>query len=435
MDTVVSVYPSCGGAEIGCNDNACLGKSRVRWSATSGTQYVIRVAGVAGEQGSFQLNIVPNPVVHSDVPVQLAWNFNGMAQNGEENNPDNPDGYRSLSDRGMRLNAVPGSLDVGPEGVSGIPYFVVTLPNVLDTVQLGNRNLADNGGHVFDLVVDGDNVGIQPNWLVLPTDHIDQTGPQASPLHSLNLAMGANTKIGLIGNASNGGNTFSVKLDFSNGTNVTVPVAMPDWFGQQVVAGPGVGVESQTAMGLFNGAGSVDNGVLDADLNVVEVVISTASLLSGGLGDVNGRQLEAITFQNAANTTSDIGIYAMTVRDGVAVGAAGGVCCRGATCTTEFTTSAACSSSVGLALAGSRFVSAAAACNPASGGGGATTPCCYADYNKVDGVSVQDIFDFLNDWLASRKYANVGGDGTTGTLTVQNIFDFLNDWLAGGCAP
>ena len=45
--------------------------------------------------------------------------------------------------------------------------------------------------------------------------------------------------------------------------------------------------------------------------------------------------------------------------------------------------------------------------------GNATTPCCYADYNKVGGISIQDIFDFLNDWFAASPYANTGGDGTT----------------------
>ena len=37
--------------------------------------------------------------------------------------------------------------------------------------------------------------------------------------------------------------------------------------------------------------------------------------------------------------------------------------------------------------------------------GDTTIPCCYADYNKVNGVSVQDIFDFLNDWFAGSHFA------------------------------
>jgi hypothetical protein len=100
-----------------------------------------------------------------------------------------------------------------------------------------------------------------------------------------------------------------------------------------------------------------------------------------------------------------------------------GVCCRGATCST--TTSAGCT--VASGLAGAHFVGAGS-CGPSP-----TSPCCHADYNKINGISVQDIFDFLSDWFASNPYANVGGTGAPGPLSVQNIFDFLGDWFAGGC--
>ena len=69
-----------------------------------------------------------------------------------------------------------------------------------------------------------------------------------------------------------------------------------------------------------------------------------------------------------------------------------------------------------------------------NGSGSTTSPCCYADYNKVGGVSVQDIFDFLTDWFAGSPYAAAGGDGSSGTLSVQNIFDFLSAWFSGGCS-
>ncbi len=53
---------------------------------------------------------------------------------------------------------------------------------------------------------------------------------------------------------------------------------------------------------------------------------------------------------------------------------------------------------------------------------------CPADFNGVNGVTVQDIFDFLTAWLAgnaSADFNNVNG------VTVQDIFDFLTAWLAG----
>jgi hypothetical protein len=64
------------------------------------------------------------------------------------------------------------------------------------------------------------------------------------------------------------------------------------------------------------------------------------------------------------------------------------------------------------------------ACNAV---GNNTTPCCRADFNHINGLSVQDIFDFLNAWFAGTLSADVNGGG----LSVQDIFDFLNMWFAG----
>jgi hypothetical protein len=60
---------------------------------------------------------------------------------------------------------------------------------------------------------------------------------------------------------------------------------------------------------------------------------------------------------------------------------------------------------------------------------------CPADFNQMNGVTVQDIFDFLTDWssqstggsviLASADFNGAGG------VTVQDIFDFLQAWSAG----
>ena len=70
-----------------------------------------------------------------------------------------------------------------------------------------------------------------------------------------------------------------------------------------------------------------------------------------------------------------------------------GVCCRGAMCIAGIP-QAACTSPT--AYAGAAFISTSTLCNVA---GTSSTPCCYADYNKVGGVGVQDIFDFLTDWF------------------------------------
>ncbi len=425
LDTVLSVYASCGGTETGCNDNACLGKSRVRFNATSGTPYLIRVGGVGGATGSFTLTIDPAPVVHADVPVTLAYNFNGMVHTGEANDPDNLNGFRALSDRAIQITGTPGSLDVGVEGIGGIPYHVVTQDHVLDLVQLGNRNACDNGNHTFNATANGDITGVQPSWL----PNVDQSGPQTTPLAGLNLAMGPNTKVGVIANASNGGAAFQVMLTFTDSSSAVVFIDVPDWFGSQPVLPPEPGAETQSSLGTFFGTSQVDAGTPDVQLNVVEVVISTASLNAAGLGDFTGKQLDSIVFENSNSTISDIGIYAVTVRDGVAVGPAG-VCCRGATCNTTFASAAACTGSLGGGAAGAAFVPGSA-CNS---GPVSSAPCCYANYNKANGVTVQDIFDFLSDWFAGSQFASTGGSGSPVALNVQNIFDFLTNWFNGGCS-
>jgi beta-glucanase (GH16 family) len=53
---------------------------------------------------------------------------------------------------------------------------------------------------------------------------------------------------------------------------------------------------------------------------------------------------------------------------------------------------------------------------------------CPPDYNGVNGLSVQDIFDFLTSWFAGEPRADFN---EFGGLTVQDIFDFLSSWFQG----
>ncbi|HMN40918.1 MAG TPA: PQQ-binding-like beta-propeller repeat protein [Phycisphaerales bacterium] len=55
------------------------------------------------------------------------------------------------------------------------------------------------------------------------------------------------------------------------------------------------------------------------------------------------------------------------------------------------------------------------------------TPACAADFNGDGALATQDIFDFLNAWLAGSPSADFSGGG----LAVRDIFDFLDAWLAG----
>lgn len=55
-------------------------------------------------------------------------------------------------------------------------------------------------------------------------------------------------------------------------------------------------------------------------------------------------------------------------------------------------------------------------------------PRCAADFNGVDGVSVQDIFDFLDAFFANSPAADINASGA---VTVQDIFDFIAAFFAG----
>jgi hypothetical protein len=56
-----------------------------------------------------------------------------------------------------------------------------------------------------------------------------------------------------------------------------------------------------------------------------------------------------------------------------------------------------------------------------------TAPLHSVDFDGVGGLTVQDIFAYLNAWFAGDPRADFNGGG----LAVQDIFDFLNAWFAG----
>ncbi|MFZ4576544.1 MAG: GC-type dockerin domain-anchored protein, partial [Phycisphaerales bacterium] len=313
LDTVLAVYNSCGSAAITCANNTCGAGSIVQFNATQGATYLIRVAGTNGTTGSFSLVIDDAVVPHTDYTIALPYNFNGMVQAGEGGDPDIIDGYRSISDRGLRLNGLPGSIEVGLLGTTGIPYAVETRAGVLDIVHLGDRNRVDNGGWAFDLEpADGDNIGVQPSWL---TDTA-QDGPHTASMTSAGVRrMGDATQIGVLYHVSNGGGFFDMTLNFTDGTSATVSLEGPDWFGDQNVPQPSPGVASQRQLGIYTGADAVDFGGNGVPLNVVEAVVSTQSLADAGLGNVSGRRLASIAFGNRSSFVAGYAIFAASIRD------------------------------------------------------------------------------------------------------------------------
>ena len=108
---------------------------------------------------------------------------------------------------------------------------------------------------------------------------------------------------------------------------------------------------------------------------------------------------------------------------------AAGVCCRGTTCNTSVAQASCTAPSAGI---GAVYATGPLGnnCNLVNN---RAAPCCYADFNKTAGVTVQDIFDYLAAWFAGSPYARYAGNGTGGAPTAQSIFDFLAAWFAGPC--
>ncbi len=101
-----------------------------------------------------------------------------------------------------------------------------------------------------------------------------------------------------------------------------------------------------------------------------------------------------------------------------------GVCCRGATCMiTQLDECIPVAGVAGVVFGPGSDCNASAVNN---------SPCCFADYNKVGGIGVQDIFDFLSDWFAGSAFAAIGSSSPQAP-SVSDIFSFLSTWFAGGC--
>jgi hypothetical protein len=98
------------------------------------------------------------------------------------------------------------------------------------------------------------------------------------------------------------------------------------------------------------------------------------------------------------------------------------VCCRGSTCATV-ASAADCSAPAGVVVGAA--VSPATACGVSNS---AMAGCCYADFNKLGGVTIDDIFIYLNAWFAASEFANVGEPGAP---NIDDIFIYLNAWFAG----
>jgi hypothetical protein len=209
--------------------------------------------------------------------IPLAYNFNGIVHAGESGLPDDLNGYRSISDRGLDFQAgVPNSTLL-------TPYDIVATPGTLDIVHLGNRNTVDNGLRPFDVAPDGDDFGVQPAWLA----NADQTGPQTTTLQDP-ILLDSTSRASVLFQISNGGGNFDVEFTFQTGAPFVATIGGGDWYG-----------------GAFLGTARTDFGGVGANLSLSERQIDLSAQA--------GRTLTAISFQNRTNWNAGYAIVAMNV--------------------------------------------------------------------------------------------------------------------------
>ncbi len=208
------------------------------------------------------------------IPVPLTYNFNGIVHAGESGLPDDPNGYRSISDRGL-------------DWQGGVPsdnllngYTLVGTPGTLDIVHLGNRNTVSGGLWAFEPAANGNNVGTQPAWLT----NVDQSTPQTTVL-TQPLPIQGNTNVAFLYQISNGGGTFDVNFTFASGNSYTAQLGGGDWFG-----------------GAYLGTDSTDNGFSGANLSITEGRIDMSSQ--------SGEVVTEISFSNQSNLGAGYAILA-----------------------------------------------------------------------------------------------------------------------------
>ncbi len=239
------------------------------------------------DYGIYGVNVeaAPTPSLINHIPLHCNWN--GIVHAGEAQQPDAPNGYRSIGTRGLDFT-------LGVPATTPLPDFqIVAVPGALDMVVLGNRNTTANGAVPFDPAPDGDDLGVQPAWLPNP----DLTGPQTTTLAQPILLDGASSAR-LLFQVTQGGGAFDVTFTLIGGS-ITVTLAGLDWVG-----------------GSFLGTAGTDRALAGVPLRIEDATID----LSAAAGYV----LTAITFANRSNLDGAVGILAMNVAGCLACPHAGG---------------------------------------------------------------------------------------------------------------
>jgi len=256
------------------------------------TEFVIDLSAYSGESisqisfsnpsngnagyGIYGVNVEAEVVAQAVQSIPLQYNYNGIVHSGEALQPDAPNGYRSIADRGLDFSAgVPSNALL-----SG--FDLVDVAGALDVVMLGNRNTVAGGAFAFDPAPDGDDIGTQPAWLV----NANLTGPQTTVLPQP-ILLDSTSSASVLFQMTNGGGVFDVTFTFTTGS-VTTSMRGSDWLG-----------------GPFPATTNVDRALPGSPLRI-DVDTVDLSLLAGFV-------LTSITFSNPSNPNGSLAVLAANV--------------------------------------------------------------------------------------------------------------------------
>ncbi len=323
--------------------------------------------------------------------LPLTYNWNGMVSAGTEQgqfNFDNPDGYRSIADRGLLLGVGGNALDAVPiVGTAGIPYTINTATNTLDIVHLGDRLTVANSARTWGT---GTNNALQPEWLL----NNDQTTPQVSDVSAAGATLTPYSSIGVLYQVSDSGGSFDLVLTFTDSSSVMLTLRAPDWFNSQTppAPAPGSGLTVQRQLGVYASTDTTDFANTSVNnLNVVEAVTTVQRLIADGLGNHAGKTLASITFQNPLSNAN----YANSTP-----------------------------------ATGSGFAILAVAMSYPGSGGGCYANCDNSTQSPI--LNVADFTCFLQRFAGGDPYANCDNSTTAPVLNVADFTCFLQAF-AGGC--
>ena len=232
------------------------------------------------------------------IALSLDFNFNGLAHPGEEALSDAPGGFRSIGERSLELGQ--GRIQDLTSPMSGLSYKFNQAIRQVDSIALIVRE--------YDDAPDGDELGIQPNWVDDGIETVVQGAVVPAPV------LAADSEIGLLYHSD--GMDFNyylrLELEFSDATTINLRLENPGHLSTASVSAPEDGVAEQHRLGRFQGYVGNDAAEIGVALSVYEGIITVPDVLADLGVDLTGKILESLTFSYGNGRSS---VFAMTVDD------------------------------------------------------------------------------------------------------------------------